>query len=739
MATTVRELLVEFGIEADREALDQWNKGVENLRSGFRKVTQVATAASGALVAVGGSMIAQAVNTAGYADEVLRAADNLGLTTQSLQELRFTAERFGSDQADLEDALGTIADRAQDAKDGMASFQDDFDLVNITIDELRGRNPEELFELFVQKSANVEDTTRRVAAAVRIFGDDLGRRLLPILRRGGDGLDAFREEARRSGAVLDREALEASREFQISMHGLRATLDGLRRQLGVELIPVLDELIGRFTTWVRTNQDVIRTRLDEFAEIVGDAFLFVGETVERVDERVQRIGGWARLLKFVAGAVGALGAAWAGLGVGQIVLGLGRILAWVAGPISTFIGWLTGGAGIVAAVGSLIGQIKIILAVGLGPWLSGVAAAAGSFAAAAAVLVAKVLAVAAAIAAVVLIFDDLWHFLTGGESLIGTLVDRFRDWVQTTGQLQAFLRQLGRGIAAVGRAVREVLVVAFQWAMQIGLTVWSVLREGALVLWTVLSGVFRAFRALYGPVFRLLLVLGRIAFRGIGAVVGWLWSTVLQPFVQSVATWMAWLWGGVRDVVTTVGSTIRSVFESVFGWLIPKLEMVGGWVDRLSGMLASLFGVEVQEAAESVDEATDRRPRGGGGRRRRRRRPMGPVAEPSAPRGGRRTDGFFSDFGIGGGGSAGAGASPAAPSGAFAAGGPPPSTFVPGGGSTGGRTEVNVDGGDLDLTIEVPPESDEDRIRDIVSDEFREHRKREKKQIREALVKGGEL
>ena len=72
MATTLRELLVKIGVDADTEELEAFDGAVERGKEALGNLVQVATAAAAAVAAVAAATIAGAVSTAGYA----RTVDN---------------------------------------------------------------------------------------------------------------------------------------------------------------------------------------------------------------------------------------------------------------------------------------------------------------------------------------------------------------------------------------------------------------------------------------------------------------------------------------------------------------------------------------------------------------------------------------------------------------------------------------------------------------------------------------
>lgn len=267
MARSAQELLVV--IDASTEALrrelkkadTQVNKSTSHIDRSLHRVNRSfekmgaavsrATSALGALgIAVGGAELVRfASKSLDTAETVQRMALALGTTTDTVQELGFTFRQFRLDSDDVSDALNTIADRARDAVDGTQSMVDDFALLGVSVDELRGKRPVELFELMARHVASIQDPTARAAAVVRTFGDDLGRKLLPLLIQGEQGLDKFRQQAHEVGAVLSEE-----------------TVDGAS-QAAKEFRKIREQVNANFTRVVADNAEELRGLAESLSEL----------------------------------------------------------------------------------------------------------------------------------------------------------------------------------------------------------------------------------------------------------------------------------------------------------------------------------------------------------------------------------------------------------------------------------------------------------------------------------------
>jgi hypothetical protein len=149
------------------------------------------------------------------------------MTTDELQQWEYVFARVGLEIDDVVDAMATLSDRVEDALAGTESMIEDFRLIGITVDQLRGKNPQQLFELFADAIQNTTDRNRSLTAIVRNLGDDLGRKLVPVLMKGSDGLRELRKEAENLGIVLDSDKIsditEKMMKLQIVSLRLRAT------------------------------------------------------------------------------------------------------------------------------------------------------------------------------------------------------------------------------------------------------------------------------------------------------------------------------------------------------------------------------------------------------------------------------------------------------------------------------------------------------------------------------------
>lgn len=279
------------------------------------KMTAIGTVAGGALAAA-------AIRFANAGSAIDDAAQRTGTSAEAFSALAYAAKMAGSDAETLEKSLIKLNSNVADLGAGSASAQKAFGQLGLTINDLKGKSPDEQMALIADRLAAIPDVATRTAVAMDIFGKS-GAQLLPMLAGGAAGLAAMREEAEGLGLVMSSEDAQAAAELGDTFDKLLMVLDRVYQKIGAALAPTLTEL----------------------SDIVIGALIGVGEFIDENRE----------LVLMVAAGVAAFTALGAGLvTAGAVITGVGialGALATVLTAIGATIGFL------LTPVGLLIGGI----------------------------------------------------------------------------------------------------------------------------------------------------------------------------------------------------------------------------------------------------------------------------------------------------------------------------------------------------------------------------------------------
>jgi lambda family phage tail tape measure protein len=143
------------------------------------------------------------------------------------------------------------------------------------------RPTEQVLLDLAEKFAAMPDSAEKAALAVKLFGKN-GLDMIPMLNQGRDGLTEMMEEAKRLGLVMSADAARAAEEFNDNMKRLHAVNEGVQRQIGSALLPILADLTeqmflakteaGGFTSELQAithNRQQVLTFLEEVATGLG--------------------------------------------------------------------------------------------------------------------------------------------------------------------------------------------------------------------------------------------------------------------------------------------------------------------------------------------------------------------------------------------------------------------------------------------------------------------------------------
>ncbi len=164
--------------EADA-AVTEYERGVKKLG----QTKDVAVAKSNSLIASFGRLISVAAiggaihKTIQYADAVQDMAEQTGIGTNALQRLQFTASQSGVKMDTVTSAIRRLQDGVGGGNKGIAKT---IQALGLSLEDLRKKKPEELFQIIAQRVASIEDPTKRAAIAIDLFGRNGPMKVLAV-------------------------------------------------------------------------------------------------------------------------------------------------------------------------------------------------------------------------------------------------------------------------------------------------------------------------------------------------------------------------------------------------------------------------------------------------------------------------------------------------------------------------------------------------------------------------------
>lgn len=256
--------------------------------------------------------------------------------------------------------------------------------------------------------AAMPDGAGKAARAMELFGKN-GAQLIPMLNEGAAGLDHWMERARLMGRVLDKETIENGAKLKDAIEDVQGVLGGLAFTIAGPLLGPMRKFVDRIVEWFLANRKVIAQRIDRVVTAIGTAFKYAFQLAEP----------WLRLLWAVASNTWVLRGAMIALSLAMLH-GLGKAALSTASSIAGLIKGVLG----LAAAGASAAVMPILLG--------------------------------AALFALALVAEDIYRFLQGQDSLIGTLGMKYTKWLDEILAEDPSDSPLLKGLKAIGRAIFDI-------------------------------------------------------------------------------------------------------------------------------------------------------------------------------------------------------------------------------------------------------------------------------------------
>lgn len=397
-----KDVLQRFAVnlaDADKgfaHAADHAGRLGASVRTLGRDMAYVAAGVTAAALGIG-ALTASAAEDARFVEN---QAKTFGLTTDAYQEYRAVFADFKVDQRDVADLFSQITQMAQMAGNGAGNIVQAFENIDVKVADVKGKKPEAVLLAIADGMARTTDDAKRLSSAGVLLGEDLTKKMTPLLMKGTAGIDALRESVRKSGMIRSPAALVAAGTFAKNLGQIQKQAKGVAYEFADGVIPALNQGAEAFRDWVDVNREWISQRLGDVIDYVGRGVRFAEQGVVRFNRALEALPGGkdTALRALAAGVVGLAG---------------GLVLFRVGGPAYEGLQVLYG---LAAGLGALAG-------IATGPAFAILLAFLGAFAIEAAI-------VGTELAGAYLVIEDFVYFLQGKGSIFG----RLQEWLRGSGE-----------------------------------------------------------------------------------------------------------------------------------------------------------------------------------------------------------------------------------------------------------------------------------------------------------------
>lgn len=202
-----------------------------------------------------------------------------------------------------------------------------FEKLGVSLDDLKGKSYDEQFKMIADGFTKIPKGAEQAALAIAVFGKS-GASLLPVLQKGGAGIQEFIENQKRLGAVMSDEQYKAAADAQKAWSGAKKTIgaawEGLTNKATLVAAPVVEFLgkgMAKAISFLTPVFQMLGEGLDTASIILGkvgkEAEIWIDGIVKQIQQLIQSSGmfgdSWVTAADVVKGAFLAVGIVIAGI------------------------------------------------------------------------------------------------------------------------------------------------------------------------------------------------------------------------------------------------------------------------------------------------------------------------------------------------------------------------------------------------------------------------------------------
>lgn len=245
--TTITDVYRLKGEDATAAAFRSATKGAE---AASKRMSSAFRSAFGAIsaVAVGRTLSNWNKQAIDQADALATLAESFGVSTEEMSRFDYVAKQTNTTLEQLVPGLTAFQKNLVLAGEDSGRAQKALKELNLDANYLTRIPLPRQLEYIAEAFRGIENPAERVRISAQLFGDEVGRRMIPILNRGSEGLRALAEESDRVGNTLTKEVADKLQATDAAMKQVEAQSLLLKRELALGLGPAVVELGKLFNT-----------------------------------------------------------------------------------------------------------------------------------------------------------------------------------------------------------------------------------------------------------------------------------------------------------------------------------------------------------------------------------------------------------------------------------------------------------------------------------------------------------
>ncbi len=254
---TVDDLAGKFGVRLP-DGLKKSLDSMQGFSSGAVLAMSAAAAGIAAVIKVVGDLHELTKKTAADVDEILTESMTTGLSTKTIQELKYAENLIDVSYSTISATLTSLTRNMDKARDGNEVMAESFAKLGVAITDETGqlRDAESVFYDVIDALGQIENPTERDAAAMELLGKS-AQDLNPLITQGSKVLKDYAKQAQATGYVLDESQLKKLGEVDDAYQQLQLQIEATKKEMAAEFAPTSKEVMTTFADLVKSGGDAL--------------------------------------------------------------------------------------------------------------------------------------------------------------------------------------------------------------------------------------------------------------------------------------------------------------------------------------------------------------------------------------------------------------------------------------------------------------------------------------------------
>ena len=284
--------------------------GIGDLIGAFKGIPPQALLAAGSVIAITGAVaglgiaITSSINSLrAQTAEMSSGAKETGVAFQAYQDLAGAAKLAGVDIDAMKDGLkeinATLGDGAESEKAKL------FQQLGVSILDASGKmkSADQILMESADAFKAMGSDTERSVMALKLFGEEAGPKLAPMLKQGQAGIQGLIEENRELNGVISNETAKSVKGFEDGLKRLNTVVEGAKNAFGAIFMPAATLVVEVFLELAKAIKGALPEG-QSFQDLVLDITKSgLRLLLQAIDAGIKKINQFGRVLIVAAPAL----------------------------------------------------------------------------------------------------------------------------------------------------------------------------------------------------------------------------------------------------------------------------------------------------------------------------------------------------------------------------------------------------------------------------------------------------